>query len=52
MHFPHFENPCPSAGHTRRSEIKTLLQGLYRANRKTKGNIFRAMAHVNPDYLL
>ena len=52
MRFPRFENPCPSAGRSRRSEIKTLLQGLYRANRKTKGNIFRAMGNVNSDYLL
>ena len=50
--FPHFANPCPSAGHTKRSEIKAMLDGLYRTNRKIKGNIFRAMSHVKMEYLL
>ena len=50
--FPRFENPCPSAGRTKRAEIKTMLNGLYRSNRKIKGNIFRAMQHVNTQYLL
>jgi tRNA 2-thiocytidine biosynthesis protein TtcA len=51
-HFPRFTNPCPSAGATRRSEIKTMLEGLYRTNRKIKGNIYRAMSHVKVEYLL
>ena len=50
--FPLFDNPCPSAGDTKRSEIKTMLDGLYRTNRKIKGNIYRAMSHVKMDYLL
>ena len=50
--FPSFANPCPSAGSTKRSEIKTMLEGLYRTNRKIKGNIYRAMSHVKPEYLL
>ena len=50
--FPEFINPCPSAGTSKRQEVKTLLQQLYRANKKVKGNIFRAMSHVNTDYLL
>jgi len=50
--FPAFVNPCPSAGRTKRSEIKTLLESLYRKNPKIKGNIFRSMSHVNTDYLL
>jgi tRNA 2-thiocytidine biosynthesis protein TtcA len=50
--FPHFVNPCPSAGATKRSEIKTMLDELYRSNRKVKGNIYRAMSHVKMDYLL
>lgn len=52
MGFPRFDNPCPSAGKTKRSEIKAMLQHLYRSNRKIKGNIFRAMSHVKTDYLL
>ncbi|MFH0726601.1 MAG: ATP-binding protein [Pseudomonadota bacterium] len=50
--FPDFINKCPSAGVSKRQEIKTLLNQLYRQNRKIKGNIFRAMSHVKPDYLL
>ena len=50
--FPRFTDPCPSAGNTKRSEIKGMLQTLYRSNRKIKGNIYRAMSHVKPEYLL
>ena len=50
--FPEFINPCPSANSSKRKEVKTFLQQLYRANKKVKGNIFRAMSHVNTDYLL
>jgi tRNA 2-thiocytidine biosynthesis protein TtcA len=49
--FPAFVNPCPSAYRSKRQEIKMLLNTLYRQNRKIRGNIFRAMHHVNPDYL-
>jgi tRNA 2-thiocytidine biosynthesis protein TtcA len=50
--LPVFENPCPSATASRRAEVKSLLAELYRSNRKIKGNIFRAMRHVKPEYLL
>jgi tRNA 2-thiocytidine biosynthesis protein TtcA len=50
--LPVLENPCPSAGSSRRAEVKSLLRELYRRNRKVKGNIFRAMRHVKPEYLL
>jgi tRNA 2-thiocytidine biosynthesis protein TtcA len=50
--FPLFNNPCPSAGTTKRSEIKAMLERLYRSNRKIKGNIYRAMSHVKMEYLL
>ncbi len=50
--FPSFTNPCPSAGHTKRSEIKAMLQRLYGSNPKIKGNIYRAMSHVRMEYLL
>lgn len=52
MSFPEFINPCPSAAVSRRAEIKAMLKTLYRSNRKIKGNIFRAMSRVKPDYLL
>ncbi|MDL2269217.1 tRNA 2-thiocytidine(32) synthetase TtcA [Desulfosarcina sp. OttesenSCG-928-A07] len=50
--FPDFVNVCPSAGKTKRSEIKAMLLGLYQSNSKIKGNIYRAMSHVKPEYLL
>ena len=50
--FPEFVNPCPSATLSKRSEIKMLLNQLFASNGKIKGNIFRAMSHVKPDYLL
>jgi tRNA 2-thiocytidine biosynthesis protein TtcA len=50
--LPVVENTCPSATSSRRSEIKSLLQDLYRRNRKIKGNLFRSMRRVKPEYLL
>jgi tRNA 2-thiocytidine biosynthesis protein TtcA len=50
--FPRLLNPCPSAARSKRQEIKTLLHQLYRSNRKIKGNIFRSMSRVKPEYLL
>ena len=50
--FPWYDNPCPSAGATKRSQIKTMLDELYRNNNKIKGNIYRAMSHVKMEYLL
>jgi tRNA 2-thiocytidine biosynthesis protein TtcA len=52
LNFPRFTNPCPSSGTSKRQEIKEMLGKLYRSNRKIRGNIFRAMQHVNPEYLL
>lgn len=52
MEWPVKENPCPSAGATKRADIKALLSNLYRSNHKIKGNIFSAMRHVKCDYLL
>jgi tRNA 2-thiocytidine biosynthesis protein TtcA len=45
--FPVFVNPCPSANRSARRQVKDMLKGLYRTNAKIKGNIFRAMRHVN-----
>jgi tRNA 2-thiocytidine biosynthesis protein TtcA len=50
--FPDFVNPCPSSGDSRRGEIRALLSALYRRNRKVRGNIFRSLSRVKPDYLL
>lgn len=43
---------CPTAGSSKRQEIKDLLKGLYRSNRKIKGNVFHALHNVRRDYLL
>jgi len=53
MHgLPEFVNNCPSANKTKRSEIRNLLDALYKQNKHIKGNIFRAMSNVAADYLL
>lgn len=52
MGWPLRQNPCPSAGNSKRAEIKALLKKLYDGNHKIKGNIFRAMRHVKSEYLL
>jgi tRNA 2-thiocytidine biosynthesis protein TtcA len=52
LDVPVFDNPCPSAGQTKRTEVKQMLDGLYKKNRHIKGNIFRAMGNVSRDYLL
>ena len=50
--IPQIDNPCPTAKTSKRSEIKKLLNSLYKTNKKIKGNLFRSMSHVNLDYLL
>lgn len=52
MHWPVRQNPCPSAGRSKRAEIKAMLRHMYAANNKVKGNIFRSMHHVKTAYLL
>ncbi|WDP88939.1 MAG: tRNA 2-thiocytidine(32) synthetase TtcA [Desulfobacter sp.] len=52
MGMPGFDNPCPSAGRTKREEVRKMLEGMYRHNKHIKGNIFRAMGNVSRDYLL
>ena len=52
MEFPKVDVGCPSAGSTKRNDIKAMLRGFYRTNRKIKGNIFHALQNVKPEYLL
>jgi len=52
MGFPRFLNPCPSAGQSKRQQIRDWLEQQYRTNKKIRGNIFRALRHVKQDYLL
>jgi tRNA 2-thiocytidine biosynthesis protein TtcA len=49
--FPLAVNPCPSKNTGKRQEIREILQGLYRKNRKIRGNILSAMHNVNLEYL-
>jgi len=49
--FPLTVNPCPTKNTGKRQEIREILQGLYRKNRKIRGNILSAMHNVNPEYL-
>ncbi len=50
--LPEISNPCPSAQNSSRKEIKDLLSDLYARNRKIRGNIFHALSHCRPEYLL
>ena len=50
--LPRVANPCPSAGRSRRRQIRDLLAELYRSNRKIRGNVFHALRNVKRDDLL
>ncbi len=52
LRLPVIENLCPSEKHSRRSDIRDMLQDLYASNRKIRGNIKRALGNVRRDYLL
>jgi tRNA 2-thiocytidine biosynthesis protein TtcA len=42
---------CPTAGRSKRQQVRNILQDLYRTNKKIKGNIFHALHNVRLDYL-
>ena len=46
MGFPELQSGCPTAGSSRRAQIKSLLTNLYQTNKKIKGNIFHAVQGV------
>ncbi len=50
--LPVFVNNCPSANISKRSEVRQMLEAMYKKNNHIKGNIFRAMRNVATDYLL
>ena len=52
MDWPEISLDCPTAGSSKREEIKNMLKQFYRSNRKIKGNIFHALQNVNAEYLL
>ena len=49
--LPITDTACPSKDTGKRLEIRDILDGLYRKNRKIRGNIFHAMHSVNLEYL-
>ncbi len=52
LNLPFGVSGCPVSGKTKRKEIKELIEGLEKKNKKIKGNIFRALSNVKTDYLL
>lgn len=50
--LPVMDNPCPTGKATKRKYIKDLIKKLDKDHRGIKENIFKAMMHVKPDYLL
>mgnify|MGYP001828281571 FL=1 len=52
MEWPEISLDCPTAGSSKRGEIKDMLKHFYKSNRKIKGNIFHALQNVNTEYLL
>ncbi len=49
--LPILKTKCPSASHGGRTEIRNMLDGLFRKNSKVRGNIYHAMSNINTDYL-
>ena len=52
MGWKEISTGCPTSGFSKREEIKVMLSQFYRGNKKVKGNIFRALHSVRPEYLL
>ena len=52
MAWPEIDMGCPTAGTSKREDIKRMLKDFYRTNKKIRGNIFHALQNVKPEYLL
>lgn len=50
--FPVLKNDCPTSKTSKRIYIKNLLKKLERDNKGIRDNIYKAMSHLKPDYLL
>ena len=50
--FPVLKNDCPTSRTSKRIYIKKLLDELEKDNKEIRDNIYKAMSHVKPDYLL
>ena len=46
------KNDCPTSRTSKRVYVKNLLNQLERDNKEIRDNIYKAMSHVKPDYLL
>ncbi len=51
LEIPVLPSQCPSADRNKRSEIRGILEGIYKKNPKVRGNIYHAMSNVNLEYL-
>lgn len=49
--IPHFENACPSAGKTKRSELKGFLKNMYALDPRIKPNVFRSLSRIKTEYM-
>jgi tRNA 2-thiocytidine biosynthesis protein TtcA len=49
MGFPRIDLGCPTAGSSKRADIKKMLNSLYRTNKKIKGNIFHAIQNIKSE---
>lgn len=50
--FPVLKNNCPSSRTSKRIYVKKLLNKLEKDHEDVRDNIYKAMSHVKPDYLL
>jgi len=50
--FPAVKNACPSSENSKRIYVKKLLNELEHDNPQIRHNIFTAMSHVKPDYIM
>jgi len=50
--FSVLKNDCPTSRMSKRIYIKRLLDNLEKDNKEIRDNIYKAMGHVKPDYLL
>jgi tRNA 2-thiocytidine biosynthesis protein TtcA len=51
MEWPKINLGCPTAGSSKREDVKKMLKSFYRTNKKIRGNIFHALQNVKPEYL-
>jgi tRNA 2-thiocytidine biosynthesis protein TtcA len=49
--LPVLHTNCPSAAKNKRSEIRKMLEVLFKRNSKVRGNIYHAMSNINFEYL-